>query len=169
MKLLKLFSGFSMQIISYRCFYFFYLNAVIVCKIIMGWRFGHSHIKNVSRVTSVCLIPQISVDAVRQLDRNLFEAYIERRADPIAGSLEPGIYASYFDWTDCQTPTGRSKISLHALVVTATPRGVRDDGWCSQPLKSDSDNPAMWKPARLFWSELWFASKVRSTGLEFCG
>lgn len=64
-------------------------------------------------VTSVCWIPQISVDAVRQLDRNLFEAYIERRADPIAGSLEPGIYAGYFDWRDCQTPTGRSKIPLH--------------------------------------------------------
>lgn len=46
------------------------------------------------------------MDAVRGLDRKLFEAYIERRADPIAGSLEPGIYAGYFDWRDCQTPTG---------------------------------------------------------------
>uniref|UniRef100_A0A7N6F943 Exocyst complex component 2 n=1 Tax=Anabas testudineus TaxID=64144 RepID=A0A7N6F943_ANATE len=45
-------------------------------------------------------------NAVRELDRKLFEAYIERRADPIAGSLEPGIYAGYFDWRDCQTPTG---------------------------------------------------------------
>uniref|UniRef100_A0A671VVX5 Exocyst complex component 2 n=1 Tax=Sparus aurata TaxID=8175 RepID=A0A671VVX5_SPAAU len=42
----------------------------------------------------------------KHLDRNLFEAYIERRADPIAGSLEPGIYAGYFDWRDCQPPTG---------------------------------------------------------------
>lgn len=54
----------------------------------------------------VSLTRQVSVDSVRQLDRNLFEAYIERRADPIAGSLEPGIYAGYFDWRDCQTPTG---------------------------------------------------------------
>uniref|UniRef100_A0A667Z3C2 Exocyst complex component 2 n=1 Tax=Myripristis murdjan TaxID=586833 RepID=A0A667Z3C2_9TELE len=45
-------------------------------------------------------------EAVRQLDRKLFDAYIERRADPIAGSLEPGIYAGYFDWRDCQSPTG---------------------------------------------------------------
>uniref|UniRef100_A0AAX7SKH8 Exocyst complex component 2 n=1 Tax=Astatotilapia calliptera TaxID=8154 RepID=A0AAX7SKH8_ASTCA len=51
-------------------------------------------------------ITRVSVDAVRGLDRKLFEAYIERRADPIAGSLEPGIYAGYFDWRDCQTPTG---------------------------------------------------------------
>lgn len=56
---------------------------------------------------------QVSVDAVRQLDRNLFEAYIERRADPISGSLEPGIYAGYFDWRDCQTPTGRRKTLHH--------------------------------------------------------
>lgn len=53
---------------------------------------------------------QVSVDAVRQLDRSLFEAYIERRADPIAGSLEPGIYAGYFDWRDCQTPTGTERL-----------------------------------------------------------
>uniref|UniRef100_A0AAQ5ZML3 Exocyst complex component 2 n=1 Tax=Amphiprion ocellaris TaxID=80972 RepID=A0AAQ5ZML3_AMPOC len=51
-------------------------------------------------------ITRVSVDAVRELDRKLFDAYIERRADPIAGSLEPGIYAGYFDWRDCQTPTG---------------------------------------------------------------
>lgn len=57
-------------------------------------------------VTYVSFAHQVSVDAVRQLDRNLFEAYIEKRADPIAGSLEPGIYAGYFDWRDCQTPTG---------------------------------------------------------------
>lgn len=49
---------------------------------------------------------QVSVDAVRELDRKLFDAYIERRADPIAGSLEPGMYAGYFDWRDCRTPTG---------------------------------------------------------------
>lgn len=57
----------------------------------------------------------MSVDAVRQLDRNLFEAYIERRADPIAGSLEPGIYAGYFDWRDCQTPTGTVSVCTLSL------------------------------------------------------
>uniref|UniRef100_A0A8C4GYL8 Exocyst complex component 2 n=1 Tax=Dicentrarchus labrax TaxID=13489 RepID=A0A8C4GYL8_DICLA len=62
----------------------------------------------------------VSVDAVRQLDRNLFEAYIERRADPIAGSLEPGIYAGYFDWRDCQTPTGVRNYLKEALVNIIT-------------------------------------------------
>lgn len=28
------------------------------------------------------------------------------KADPIVGSLEPGIYAGYFDWKDCLNPTG---------------------------------------------------------------
>ncbi len=61
------------------------------------------------------------MDAVRELDRKLFEAYIERRADPIAGSLEPGIYAGYFDWRDCQTPTGTVKrISKKFSVLCVT-------------------------------------------------
>uniref|UniRef100_A0A3B3C503 Exocyst complex component 2 n=1 Tax=Oryzias melastigma TaxID=30732 RepID=A0A3B3C503_ORYME len=51
-----------------------------------------------------------------KLDRKLFEAYIERRADPIVGSLEPGIYAGYFDWRDCQTPTGVRNYLKEALV-----------------------------------------------------
>uniref|UniRef100_A0A8C7Y2K9 Exocyst complex component 2 n=1 Tax=Oryzias sinensis TaxID=183150 RepID=A0A8C7Y2K9_9TELE len=51
-----------------------------------------------------------------KLDRKLFEAYIERRADPIAGSLEPGIYAGYFDWRDCQMPSGVRNYLKEALV-----------------------------------------------------
>ncbi|CAK6964479.1 exocyst complex component 2 [Scomber scombrus] len=65
-------------------------------------------------------ITRVSVDAVRELDRNLFEAYIERRADPIAGSLEPGIYAGYFDWRDCQTPSGVRNYLKEALVNIIT-------------------------------------------------
>ncbi|KAM9358428.1 exocyst complex component 2 [Symphorus nematophorus] len=65
-------------------------------------------------------ITRVGVEAVRQLDRNLFEAYIERRADPIAGSLEPGIYAGYFDWRDCQTPTGVRNYLKEALVNIIT-------------------------------------------------
>uniref|UniRef100_A0A667YRF4 Exocyst complex component 2 n=1 Tax=Myripristis murdjan TaxID=586833 RepID=A0A667YRF4_9TELE len=59
-------------------------------------------------------------EAVRQLDRKLFDAYIERRADPIAGSLEPGIYAGYFDWRDCQSPTGVRNYLKEALVSIIT-------------------------------------------------
>ncbi|XP_072245025.1 exocyst complex component 2 [Leuresthes tenuis] len=65
-------------------------------------------------------ITRVSVDAVRQLDRKLFEAYIERRADPIAGSLEPGIYAGYFDWRDCHTPAGVRNYLKEALVNIIT-------------------------------------------------
>ncbi|KAF3690441.1 Exocyst complex component 2 Exocyst complex component Sec5 [Channa argus] len=65
-------------------------------------------------------ITRVSVDTVRDLDRKLFEAYIERRADPIAGSLEPGIYAGYFDWRDCQTPTGVRNYLKEALVNIIT-------------------------------------------------
>uniref|UniRef100_A0A8C7T4S5 Exocyst complex component 2 n=1 Tax=Oncorhynchus mykiss TaxID=8022 RepID=A0A8C7T4S5_ONCMY len=50
-------------------------------------------------------ITQVSVHAVKELDESLFDAYIERKSDPIVGSLEPGIYAGYFDWRDCSTPT----------------------------------------------------------------
>lgn len=49
---------------------------------------------------------QISIDDVKNLDQRLFETYIELKSDPIVGSLEPGIYAGYFDWKDCLTPTG---------------------------------------------------------------
>ncbi|CAN9500749.1 unnamed protein product [Ophioblennius macclurei] len=65
-------------------------------------------------------IARVSVDAVRELDQKLFDAYIERRADPIAGSLEPGIYAGYFDWRDCQTPSGVRNYLKEALVSIIT-------------------------------------------------
>lgn len=44
--------------------------------------------------------------SLKDLDQRLFENYIELKADPIVGSLEPGIYAGYFDWKDCLPPTG---------------------------------------------------------------
>uniref|UniRef100_A0A8B9KQW3 Exocyst complex component 2 n=1 Tax=Astyanax mexicanus TaxID=7994 RepID=A0A8B9KQW3_ASTMX len=51
-------------------------------------------------------ITRVSKEAVRELDERLFESYIEKKSDPIVGSLEPGIYAGYFDWKDCLPPTG---------------------------------------------------------------
>uniref|UniRef100_UPI003AAB4897 exocyst complex component 2 isoform X1 n=1 Tax=Centroberyx gerrardi TaxID=166262 RepID=UPI003AAB4897 len=65
-------------------------------------------------------ITRVSAEAVRDLDGKLFDAYIERRADPIAGSLEPGICAGYFDWRDCQTPTGVRNYLKEALVNIIT-------------------------------------------------
>ncbi|GCB73898.1 hypothetical protein scyTo_0002980 [Scyliorhinus torazame] len=61
-------------------------------------------------------IAQVSIDAVKHLDQRLFETYIELKADPIVGSLEPGIYAGYFDWKDCLPPTGVRTYLKEALV-----------------------------------------------------
>ncbi|XP_041040472.1 exocyst complex component 2 [Carcharodon carcharias] len=61
-------------------------------------------------------ITQVSIDAVKHLDQRLFETYIELKADPIVGSLEPGIYAGYFDWKDCLPPTGVRTYLKEALV-----------------------------------------------------
>uniref|UniRef100_A0A4W4FDZ1 Exocyst complex component 2 n=1 Tax=Electrophorus electricus TaxID=8005 RepID=A0A4W4FDZ1_ELEEL len=61
-------------------------------------------------------ITRVSVEAVRQLDEHLFESYIEKKSDPIVGSLEPGIYAGYFDWKDCLPPTGVRNYLKEALV-----------------------------------------------------
>ncbi|XP_008581075.1 PREDICTED: exocyst complex component 2-like [Galeopterus variegatus] len=53
---------------------------------------------------------------LKELDQRLFENYIELKADPIVGSLEPGIYAGYFDWKDCLPPTGVRNYLKEALV-----------------------------------------------------
>ncbi|KAM7177076.1 exocyst complex component 2 isoform 2-T5 [Macrochelys suwanniensis] len=61
-------------------------------------------------------ITQISMESLKDLDQRLFEIYIELKADPIVGSLEPGIYAGYFDWKDCLIPTGVRNYLKEALV-----------------------------------------------------
>ena len=60
--------------------------------------------RGLTGVLSLCL--QVSMASLKDLDQRLFESYIELKADPIVGSLEPGIYAGYFDWRDCLPPTG---------------------------------------------------------------
>ncbi|KAJ8279896.1 hypothetical protein COCON_G00069620 [Conger conger] len=65
-------------------------------------------------------ITRVSVELVRELDERLFESYIEKKADPIVGSLEPGIYAGYFDWKDCLPPTGVRNYLKEALVNIIT-------------------------------------------------
>ncbi|XP_016014983.2 exocyst complex component 2 isoform X2 [Rousettus aegyptiacus] len=61
-------------------------------------------------------ITQVSMASLKELDQRLFENYIEMKADPIVGSLEPGIYAGYFDWKDCLPPTGVRNYLKEALV-----------------------------------------------------
>uniref|UniRef100_A0A8C3KXY9 Exocyst complex component 2 n=1 Tax=Chrysolophus pictus TaxID=9089 RepID=A0A8C3KXY9_CHRPC len=61
-------------------------------------------------------ITQVSVESLKELDQRLFEMYIESKADPIVGSLEPGIYAGYFDWKDCLVPAGVRNYLKEALV-----------------------------------------------------
>ncbi|XP_061538847.1 exocyst complex component 2 isoform X4 [Phycodurus eques] len=73
------------------------------------------------QASDLCVsIMKVSMVAVRELEEKLFDTYIERRADPIAGSLEPGIYAGYFDWRDCPTPTGVRSYLKEALVNIIT-------------------------------------------------
>ncbi|XP_077125894.1 exocyst complex component 2 [Ranitomeya variabilis] len=61
-------------------------------------------------------ITKASTESLKELDQSLFEKFIEMKADPIVGSLEPGIYAGYFDWKDCLTPTGVRHYLKEALV-----------------------------------------------------
>uniref|UniRef100_A0A5F8HJA1 Exocyst complex component 2 n=1 Tax=Monodelphis domestica TaxID=13616 RepID=A0A5F8HJA1_MONDO len=61
-------------------------------------------------------LSSVSMTSLKELDQRLFENYIELKADPIVGSLEPGIYAGYFDWKDCLTPTGVRNYLKEALV-----------------------------------------------------
>ncbi|XP_063056714.1 exocyst complex component 2 [Engraulis encrasicolus] len=62
----------------------------------------------------------LSLEEVRRLDAEVFESYIEQKADPIVGYLEPGIYAGYFDWKDCLPPTGVRSYLKEALVAIIT-------------------------------------------------
>uniref|UniRef100_A0A6I8NCK0 Exocyst complex component 2 n=1 Tax=Ornithorhynchus anatinus TaxID=9258 RepID=A0A6I8NCK0_ORNAN len=61
-------------------------------------------------------ITQVSMALLKELDERLFENYIGLKADPIVGLLEPGIYAGYFDWKNCLTPTGVRNYLKEALV-----------------------------------------------------
>ncbi|XP_061202602.1 exocyst complex component 2 isoform X2 [Neopsephotus bourkii] len=61
-------------------------------------------------------ITQVTMESLKELDQRLFEMYIEFKADPIVGSLEPGIYAGYFDWKDCLVPAGVRNYLKEALV-----------------------------------------------------
>ncbi|NXC43462.1 EXOC2 protein, partial [Penelope pileata] len=61
-------------------------------------------------------ITQVSMESLKELDQRLFEMYIESKADPIVGSLEPGIYAGYFDWKWCLLPAGVRNYLKEALV-----------------------------------------------------
>ncbi|NWY51373.1 EXOC2 protein, partial [Chionis minor] len=61
-------------------------------------------------------ITQVSMESLKELDQRLFEMYVEFKADPIVGSLEPGIYAGYFDWKDCLVPAGVRNYLKEALV-----------------------------------------------------
>uniref|UniRef100_A0A674J879 Exocyst complex component 2 n=1 Tax=Terrapene triunguis TaxID=2587831 RepID=A0A674J879_9SAUR len=63
-------------------------------------------------------ITQISMESLKELDQRLFEIYIELKADPIVGSLEPGIYAGYFDWKDCLIPTGKYLFNNCVIILT---------------------------------------------------
>ncbi|XP_025058187.1 exocyst complex component 2 isoform X2 [Alligator sinensis] len=66
-------------------------------------------------------ITQVSMESLKELDQRLFEIYIEAKADPIVGSLEPGIYAGYFDWKDCLVPTGDNSLPEYSFIRVFVP------------------------------------------------
>ncbi|XP_064641021.1 exocyst complex component 2-like isoform X2 [Lineus longissimus] len=71
--------------------------------------------------------------AYQKLDDKLFDAYVEEKANPIIGVLEPNMYAGKFDWKNCSKPTGvrnyikealMGLIAVHAEVVSISPAFV---------------------------------------------
>lgn len=50
---------------------------------------------------------QTCESATSDLDKKLFDAYLEHRVEPLSGALEPGMYAGDFDWNECLKPSGK--------------------------------------------------------------
>ncbi|CAH6803390.1 Exoc2 [Phodopus roborovskii] len=72
-------------------------------------------------------ITQVSMALLKELDLRLFESYIELKADPIVGSLEPGIYAGYFDWKDCLPPVFTVSKELVPRVLARVVEAVSEE------------------------------------------
>ncbi|XP_032833331.2 exocyst complex component 2 [Petromyzon marinus] len=69
---------------------------------------------------AVASVLQFGQRAVAELDEKLFDEFLEQKADPIVGALEPGMYAGYFDWNECLSPTGvRNYIKETLMHITA--------------------------------------------------
>ena len=43
------------------------------------------------------------------MDEQLFNSYIEEKANPIVGALEQNMYTGKFDWSECCPPLGMLK------------------------------------------------------------
>jgi len=43
--------------------------------------------------------------ALSDLDRKVLETYLEQRADPLVGTIEPSMYLGGFDWDTAGKPT----------------------------------------------------------------
>lgn len=68
-----------------------------------------------------------------ELDKKLFDSYIEQKSDPIIGAMEPSMYFGGFSWKTCPTPVGvrsylkenlMSMIEVHAEVFSISPKFV---------------------------------------------
>ncbi len=60
---------------------------------------------------------QAAQETYRDLDRKLFEAYIEQKSDPIVGAMEPNMYRGGFEWKHWKKPTGLSS-SIEDILYT---------------------------------------------------
>ena len=49
---------------------------------------------------------QLSKRAYVDVDKRLFEKYIEEKANPLIGALEQNMYIGMFDWSTCYPLTG---------------------------------------------------------------
>lgn len=68
-----------------------------------------------------------------ELDKKLFDSYIEQKSDPIIGAMEPSMYKGSFTWRTCPIPSGvrsylkenlMSMIEVHAEVFSISPKFV---------------------------------------------
>nr|CAB3243970.1 exocyst complex component 2 [Phallusia mammillata] len=73
---------------------------------------------------------QTCESATAELDKKLFDAYLEHRVEPLTGALEPGMYAGNFDWNNCLKPSDvrpyiktalMSIITIHSEVYSICP------------------------------------------------
>ncbi|XP_042900895.1 exocyst complex component 2 isoform X1 [Parasteatoda tepidariorum] len=76
------------------------------------------------------LVIKSSIARFQEVISKLFEAYVERKADPIVGAIEPRMYASCFSWESDYKPTGVSiyikqtildMSEIHAEVFSVSP------------------------------------------------
>ncbi|KAG1704402.1 Exocyst complex component 2 [Nymphon striatum] len=96
-------------------------------------------------VTSVI---KASTSNYHSLDQKVFEAYIEKKCDPIIGAIEQNIYVGKFDWNECSVPKvlmvdsfsgARSYIKHVIMDIIAVHSEVNNSDVDYEPMESDNE------------------------------